>query len=172
MVNRLAVHEFQGHFRNLRSKQWIAFNICVEPSIDHGLETTTCAVEGDDLEIARLDTGCLQSFDGAKAHIVVLNFNALEINAGFVFLQEGLHYGNSFCTGKVAGLGIQDLDVGIQVIFEAFRAANGCTGTGGARQFEDRRRHRAAAYSFQGQLVCLPTPYRSQYGLHTGMHRR
>ena len=63
--------------------------------------------------------------------------NALEISTGFVFLQESLHHGKSFRAGEVTGLGIQNLDVGIEGFAEAFCTADCCTGAGGSGELKD-----------------------------------
>ncbi len=106
LINPLAIHQRQSHFRNLRSQKWIAFDIGLEPAVDHRLEAATSAVNRYDEEIARIDSGSLQSFNRTDSHIVIVDEDALEILACFVFLQEGLHHRESFRAGEVARLGI------------------------------------------------------------------
>ena len=132
---------FCGNVEDLRTKQRIALDVCQEPAVDHRLEPAARAIYRHDLEIAWLDTSGFQRFDCADAHIIVVDEQRLEVRPRLVLLQERFHDGLGFRPGEVAGLGIQDLDVGVELVAETLRATDRRAGAGGTGQLE----HGAAA---------------------------
>ena len=169
LVNGFAVHELQSHFHDLRAKQRVAFNVRLDPAIDHGLETTAGAVDGNDLEIAGFHASSLDGFDGADGHVIIVDEHALDL-AG-VFLQEGFHHGLAFGTGEVAGLGVQNLDVGIESFAETLGAANCSAGAGGAGQFKNVAAVGEQFVHILRQPACLRFPCRNRCEQHTGICR-
>ena len=63
--------------------------------------------------------------------------NTLEVLSSFVFLEECLHNRESFSTGEVTGLGIDDFNVVIKCIAEAICTTNSSTGTSGTGEFQN-----------------------------------
>jgi len=60
--NFLPVHELETQVHDLRSKQWVAFNVCLQPAIEHELETTTGAIDGNHHKVTGLVTSSFVFF--------------------------------------------------------------------------------------------------------------
>jgi len=92
LVHRLTILELQGHLVDLRTEQRVAFDVGLEPAIDHRLEATARAVYGHNLDVARFDARGLQSFDRADAYVRVVETSNQEtlVNVARACVQAGI----------------------------------------------------------------------------------
>jgi len=170
MINRLAVHEFQGHICNLRPSKWVAFHISLEPSVNHGLETSAGAVKGHNLEIARLDTGCLQSFDCAMPISSFWISMPWKSTPGLYFCRKACITGRASARVKLPVWESRILMLAFSLSLKPWLRPT-LHQNQWCQTVQERRHHWAAACSFPQQRGCLPIPYRNQYEIHTGIYR-
>ncbi len=117
-----------------------------------------------------LNAGSLDGFDSADGHVIIVEEHAIDL-AG-VFLQEGFHDGLAFGTGEVAGLGVKDLDVGIEGFAEALGAADCSAGAGGAGEFKDVAAIGEHLVEFCGSSLAFDDHVRANVrGIHGGICR-
>ena len=171
MRDSYAIHEFQSHIENLRSKQGVAFDISLDPAVNHGLETGAGAIHRYDLEIARFDT-CF-----CKTGMAPMAISSFWMNMPWKSVPA-LYFFKKACTTGTASARVKSpvceskiLMLELSVSRIPCERPSAALGAGGPGDFKDCTTIGQKLIELLGQHVDLPVPYRNQCARPIGLDR-